>query len=151
MKSSGSNGDAVTLAFEVLDMPEGPSNKELQKQARVYLKELSSDEYEELKHEALTSGGHDDDSQLLEYKYKLHKRLGFTDTEAHAYCACRLNSPGVRRVIARRALLLKMKKWKALPRGMTFYEVAKLEDSMGLTDMVPEEVLRRLYGRRYRA
>lgn len=140
----------VAVALSVLSLPEGPTNKELQRQARAYLKSLGKEDYAELRDEALRTRGGEEDEELQAYKYRLHKRIGFTDTEAHAYCPMRLNSPGLRRVIARRALLFKMKGWSRLPRGWTFYEVAREEDRLGLTKMHPDEIMGRLYGTRRR-
>lgn len=144
MKSNG----AVELAIQVLSLPEGPTNKELQRQARAWLRGLSGEEYAKLRAEALGGKDETEADELRAYKYQLFRRMAFTDTEAMAYCNMRLNAPGVRRVIARRALLLKVLKRASLPRDMTFYEVARLEDAKvgRVRDISHEEVMAKLLG-----
>ena len=134
---------SVNTALKILALPEGPNHKELQKQARVYLRGLSKKSYEELRTEALRSNGDDEESDEYVEKLKLFKQLGFTARESQAYARMRVDSPGVRRVIARRALLMKLLKRNTLPRGMTFHEVARMEDSM-LKDLSPEDILKQL-------
>ena len=131
----------VKLALKILDMPEGPDHKTLQKEARAYLKTLSAEDYGALKDEALVEGVKNPDDYVD--GLELFKKLCFTSKESQAYAGMRINSPGVRRVIARRALLMKFLKRETLPEGMSFYEVARMEDSM-LTGMSSEEVLREL-------
>ena len=134
----------VKAALQILSLPEGPNHKELQKRARTYLKGLSTKEYEALKEEALAQGdGEDEESSDYVEKLKLFRQLCFTPREQQAYARMRVDSPGVRKVIARRALLMKMLKRNTLPRGMSFYEVARMEDSM-LKDLSDADVLKEL-------
>lgn len=136
----------VMLAKKLLALPEGPTHAELRIAARTYLANLSSDEYEELQDEAVREKSiQDEDKEYLE-KVQILKRLQFTDREIQAYARMRLDSPGVRRVVARRALLIKLLK-QPLPPGATFYEVARMEDAF-LKDMSDEDVLRELGVRR---
>ncbi len=132
----------VILACRLLALPEGPTHRELQKQARVYLAELNGDEYRQLREEATSDRDKEAAEQGYLDKLEILKRLQFTDREAQAYARMRLDSPGVRRVIARRALLIKLLK-RELPSRATFYEVARMEDSFlaGLSD---EQVLQQL-------
>ena len=136
--------EAVVLAIKLLSVPEGPTHGELRKQARNYLSKLSEEDYEELKEEALSSEEIEKQNDEYAEKLELFRRLQFTDTEAQAYAPMRIDSPGVRRVVARRALLIKMLK-RPLPPGATFYRVAKMEDSF-LAGMTDEDVMKALTG-----
>ena len=136
----------VELAKKLLTLPEGPSHAELRLQARVYLADLTKEEYNDLLNEALQDKSLKDEEKEYLDKVSILKRLQFTEKEVQAYAKMRLDSPGVRRVVARRALLIMMLR-QPLPSGATFYEVARMEDAFlkGLSD---EEVYRRLGVRR---
>lgn len=119
---------AFQLAMSVLDLPVGPTYKELQKQARVYLNGLKSEDYEELKKEALAERTSFNEDDYVE-KLGLFQKMLFTPRECQAYAGMRLDSPGVRRVIARRALLGALRCWAKLPKDMILPDVACMEDS----------------------
>lgn len=142
MVSSAKDLEPVMLARKLLSLPEGPTFEELRRQARDYLATLSPEEYKELEREAIAdeSSGKRDEEYLE--KMELFKKLQFTDREMQAYSHMRLDSPGVRRVVARRALLIKYLK-QPLPPGATFYEVARMEDSF-LKGKTHEQILEEL-------
>lgn len=127
-------------------MPEGPTHKELQTQARDYLTSLSAEDYTKLKAEALSEDKGSNHEDYLE-KLQLFRRLAFTPTEAQAYAKMRITSPGVRRVIARRALLMSRLNRDKLPKGATFYKIIKLQNWM-IGDMTDREVMEALKNER---
>lgn len=120
----------VDLACKILSLPEGLDHIELQKRARLYIKSLSGKDYELLKEEALIEKDYETEEQEYAQKLKLFKQLCFTDREARAYARMRVDSPGVRRVIARRALLMKLLNRRTLVPGTSFYAIANLEDKV---------------------
>lgn len=132
----------VKLAKRLLSLPAGPSHQQLRRQAREYLAELTPDEYEELKQEAIADYDAANENDLYTEKLELFRKLQFTDVEAQAYAKMRIDSPGIRRVVARRALLVKFLK-QPLPPGATFHEVARMEDAF-LKDMTITDVLKAL-------
>jgi hypothetical protein len=140
---------AFMLAMSLLDLPVGPTYKELSQQAKSYIKGLDEEEREKLKAEALTEGSKvykDDYADKLE----LFDQLLFTPREAQAYAGMRLDSPGVRRVVAKRALLGALRGWERLPKGMLLHDVLKWEDAY-LKDKSEEQIMeqiRRIKGRR---
>jgi len=136
-------------ALKILDMPEGPSHKELQAQARDYLSSLGDEEYRQLKAEALSEDRLNNHEDYLE-KLQLLRSLAFTPTEVNAYAKMRITSPGVRRVIARRALLMCLLGRDKLPKGTTFYKIIKLQNWM-LGDKSDDEVMEALENERRRA
>lgn len=148
------NNSPVELARQILALPEGPDYRELRSQAKAYIKGLRPQEYEELKTEALAERNYEDEEEEYLNKIKVFRQLGFTDMEAQAYARMRIDSPGVRRVIARRALLMQDLNLPALPPGTTFYSIAKMEDSLlqGMSDVAVMKALkiraRRKVGRR---
>ena len=93
----------LRLVLSILEQPE-VSRREMGRRARQYLASLSDEEYKQLKEEAVEGGGYEEWLERIE----VLRSLGFTSVEAGAYGKCRLSSPGIRRVIARRALLGKM-------------------------------------------
>jgi hypothetical protein len=111
----------------VLDLPEGPTHKELAKQARDYVKHLSPEDYTKLKEEALSEKGDYNDDYVD--KLDLFKQMLFTPRECQAYAGMRIDSPGVRRVIARRALLAAVRGWNRIPEGMLPSDVTMMEDA----------------------
>lgn len=127
--------EGVKLVYEVLAEPEGPTNKELQKQARRYIAALKPSEHASLRREAQSEGPDVRESDYASRAELLARMRMFTPTEIQAYSHMRLNCPAVRRVLARRALLIK-KLGGALPKDITFVEVARIEDVYlgGLTD-----------------
>lgn len=135
----------VRLAIELLSASEGLDYSTLAKQARAYLRTLSEEEYEELKEEALSREDEEVQDEAYSTRLQLLKKIGFTTTEAQAYARMRLNSPGVRRMVARRALCMKLLELEELPLNTTFAYIASTEDRL-LKDMPDEEVLKELYG-----
>lgn len=131
--------DNFDVARQVLSMPEGPPSREVQHMARAYLADLSKEEYNDLKEEALTNTEEVGSDELAEYQYKIFKQLCFTDIEASSYCKMRLNSPGIRCAIARRTVLVK--KLGRDTRDFTYYDYARAEDSLGLTPLGFEELI----------
>lgn len=115
------------LAMTVLDLPEGPTHKELAKQARDYLKHLSSEDYAQLKEEAIQEKGEYKDDYVD--KLDIFKQMLFTPRECQAYAGMRIDSPGVRKVIARRALLAAVRGWNRIPEGMLPSDVTMMEDA----------------------
>jgi len=113
--------------MSALDLPEGPTHKELAKQARDYLKHLSPEEYAQLKTEAISERGEYKDDYVD--KLDLFKQMLFTPRECQAYAGMRIDSPGVRRMIARRALLVAMRGWNKIPEGMLPSDVTMMEDA----------------------
>jgi hypothetical protein len=132
----------VQKAIKLLSLPEGPTFKELQREARLYLRTLSPKQYAALREEALVGEDGEDEDSFVE-NLELFRELGFTEVERRAYAPMRLNSPGVRRVIARRALLLKSLGREALPEGTTFHQVAHMEDLL-IKNMSSEQILAEL-------
>src|SRR5271157_6460808 len=113
------------LAMNILDLPAGPTYNELAKQARQYLRNLSSEDYNQLKAEAIAERGEYKDDYVD--KLDLFKQLGFTPRECQAYAGMRIDSPGVRKMIARRALLMAMRGWEKLPKDMIHPDVILME------------------------
>ncbi|MEM3426756.1 MAG: hypothetical protein QW212_00650 [Nitrososphaerales archaeon] len=125
--------------FDILGQPEGPSYQELQVQAKAYLKSLTPEQYAALRQEAL-DGNRTQKADEYADKLELFRRILFTPIEARAYAAMRLNSPGVRRVIARRALLGILKGWKELPPGIVYTDLVHMEDEL-LGQLSDEDIM----------
>jgi hypothetical protein len=129
------------LAMTILDLPAGPTFKELQKQARSYLRELSNEEREKLREEAVSEKSDYKDDYVD--KLDIYSQLLFTPRECQAYANMRIDAPGVRRVIARRALLSAMRGWNRLPEGMILPDVVRMEDAF-LDGMSDEQIMMEL-------
>lgn len=119
---------ALRLALSVLDLPKGPTFKELRQQAKDYVKSLSKEDYEQLKQEALEESSSFKDDYVD--KLELFSQMLFSPIEARAYAGMRIDSPGVRRVIARRALLGIIRGWDKLPAGMIHPDICIMEDTL---------------------
>lgn len=131
----------VELALQVLAKEE-VSRREMRVRARNYLDSLNQEEYSQLAQEALRDDGENGHQE----KKKLLRQLGFTEREVSDYCRCRLNTPGMRKVIARRALLAKLTKMDASQiRKGHFYQITRMEDAQ-IGDLPTEEMIRRLCG-----
>ncbi len=132
---------AFDLAMTILDLPVGPTSKELQRQARVYIRNLKPEDYEALKREALSEQGEYKDDYVD--KLGIFKQILFTPRECQAYAGMRIDSPGVRKVIARRALLGAMRGWERIPKDMIHPDVIRMEDAF-LSGMTEEDIMNRL-------
>jgi len=120
----------LDLVFDILGRPEAPSYKDLQAQAKAYLDSLTPEEYQALREEALSEEDKDVKAARYVEKLELLQKILFTPMEARAYASMRLDSPGVRRVIARRAMLGILKGWEELPPGIVFTDLVAMEDEL---------------------
>lgn len=128
----------VKLALRVLAEPE-VSRDEMKVKVREYLSSLSPKQYEELEQEAVE----DDQDERVE-RIEILAALGFTDREVYEYSKCRLNTPGMRKVISRRALLAKgLGREAEFLRQGHFMEIVRLEDSL-IPNMSTEDMIREL-------
>ena len=130
---------ALTLALQVLAQPE-VSRADMHRKVKVYLGSLSPAQLEKLRGEALEGS----DGEEWARKIEILEQLGFVDKEVEAYSKCRFNTPGVRNVVARRALLCKMTRLSPEAiRAKPYREVCRLEDKL-IGNMNTEEMIRRL-------
>lgn len=128
----------VRLALQVLSEPE-ISRDEMKGRVREYLSSLSPEQYKQLEQEALD----DDQNERIE-RIEILTALGFTDREIYDYSKCRLNTPGMRKVIARRALLAKgLQREANILRQGHFMQLVRLEDSL-IGNMSTDDMIREL-------
>jgi hypothetical protein len=127
---------SVELALRILAQPE-VSREEMHQRVKAYLKSLSPAELQRLREE-------DDDGEEWANRIEMLEQLGFVDKEIEAYSRCRFTTPGVRKVIARRALLSKITHLspEAL-RAKPYRELCQLEDRL-IGEMSTDEMIRRL-------
>jgi hypothetical protein len=123
---------AVSLALEVLSLPEGPTYQELAKQARSYLHTLTPEEKAKLTEEALAEKGSYSDDYAD--KLDLFRQMLFSPRECQAYAGMRIDSPGIRKMVARRALLVAMRGWDKLPKEMIHPDIVRMEDAFLVDD-----------------
>lgn len=136
--SKSEDSKLVNLALLILSEPE-VSRDEMKVRVREYLRKLSPEEYQRLEQEALN----DDQDERVE-RIEILRALGFTDKEIYAYSRCRLNTPGMRKVIARRALLAKgLQRGADILRQGSFMQLVRLEDSL-IGNMDTEDMIREL-------
>ena len=129
----------LDLALQILAQPE-VSRDAMRAEVKTYLSLLSPAQLKKLQDEALEGS----DGEEWARKIEVLEELGFVDKEVEAYSKCRFTTPGIRKVIARRALLCKMTRLspKAI-RAKPYKEVCRLEDKL-IGDMSTEEMIRRL-------
>lgn len=128
----------VELALRILAQPK-VSRDEMHQRVKVYLKSLSPTDLKKLQEE-------DNDGDEWADKIEVLEQLGFVDKEIEAYSRCRFTTPGIRKVVARRALLSKMTRLspEAL-RAKPYREICAMEDRL-IGEMSTEEMIRRLRG-----
>lgn len=120
--------------LDYLALPERPSPKEMKELVKAYLASLTSEEQKALVKEESPTADYASEIEFL-------RRVGFTSLEASWYAGVGLDTPGIRRLVARRALMYRRSTTSS--SVVTAYDFARLEKEAlgGLTD---EQVLEEL-------
>lgn len=130
---------SISLALQILAQPE-VSRADMHQRVKGYLNSLSPAQLEKLRDEAMEGS----DGEEWARKIEILEELGFVDKEVEAYSKCRFNTPGIRNVVARRALLCKMTHMSPEAiKAKSYREICLLEDKL-IGNMSTEEMIRRL-------
>lgn len=87
------NHRVLEVYERVMDLPEGPPSKEYQKMEKIRRKGMSPGELEAEEEEA---------REVFQTNMDILLELGFAESEAQFLARCRLNSPGIRKLITER-------------------------------------------------
>ncbi len=123
----------VATVLKYLELPERPSREELNSQVKAFIGAMASKD----KLALLAK-----ESSRKDYAYDIEflRQVGFTSLEASWYAGVGLDTPEIRKLVARRALALKRSN---RPYTATAYDLQELEKEV-LKDMTDEQVLEEL-------
>ena len=119
--------------LEYLALPQRPSPKEMKEQVKAYLASLTTEEKEALTAEEGSKAEYASEVEFL-------RQAGFTSLEAGWYAGVGLDVLEIRRLVARRALTLRLSE---KPLTTTAYQLIELEERT-LKGMTDEQVLEEL-------
>lgn len=122
--------EAVALAVKILDLGAGPSYKDYMKEVRAWAKALSKEERAAKIAEVRSEEFQESEEARRQEQEGLLMKLGFSSTDAFLCRDMRLTSPGLRRLIARRAYMMLKLGWSRLPRDVDETKLTKVENKL---------------------